>query len=385
MILRSVERDLQTHITGTDHKIFFLWGPRRSGKTTLLEKISVEHHTPIFNFDLLSDQEKFIARKEQLEALVQEHRLILIDEIQNYPQSTVALKILHDVFKVKVIATGSSELRQKAHTEFDTLADRFTERFCLPLSLEEIEKHQNPKAYEQSSFHLNTLAAMERYGNYPEIFTAQSEQIKIDLLQTLLDTYVLKDVINIYDLKNTKLAKDILTKIALQLGSEVSLRELASSLGSTVTTVANYIEIFVKNYILIQLPAFKTNARRAVSAHRKLYFFDLGLRNILIKDFRLSILRPDSGGVFESMVIAEIEKLRRNYQLHFSLYFYREYSGKEVDVVLEDYQKRYICIEIKRSKQSIKSVFPHPHTLIQINPNNMASALTSIQTIFGMK
>ena len=114
-----------------------------------------------------------------------------------------------------------------------------------------------------------------------------------------------------------KLAKDILTKIALQIGSEVSVRELANSLGENAVTVSNYIEIFVKNYILIQLPSFKTNIRKAVSENRKLYFYDLGIRNILVKDFRDLELRPDKGGVFENFIVSEIEKKRKNTQNYF--------------------------------------------------------------------
>ena len=149
------------------------------------------------------------------------------------------------------------------------------------------------------------------WGSYPEVYIkgTLSEKDKIDLLQGMLDTYVLKDVIDIYELKNQKLAKDILTKIALQLGSEVSIREIADSLGANPSTVSNYIEIFIKNYILIPLPSFKTNIRKAVSENRKLYFYDLGIRNILIKDFRDLELRQDKSGVFENFIILELEKI----------------------------------------------------------------------------
>ncbi len=181
-------------------------------------------------------------------------------------------------------------------------------------------------------------------------------------------------------MKNEKLAKDILTKIALQIGSEVSLRELANSLNANITTVSNYIEIFIKNYILIPLPSFKTNLRKAVSENRKLYFYDLGIRNILIKDFRELELRPDKGGVFENFIISEIEKKTKYSNIKQNLYFYRQYSGPEVDLVLEDYKKRYQCLEIKTNKKSgRKDVFPLPNKFKTINCTNYFSTISNLK------
>jgi len=130
---------------------------------------------------------------------------------------------------------------------------------------------------------------------------------------------------------NGRATKDILTKIALQIGSEVSVRELANSLGANAVTVSNYIEIFIKNYILVPLPSFKTNIRKAVS---------------------------------------EIEK---------TMYFYREYGGQEVDLVLEDYKKEYICIEMKVDERRIsKDIFPLVHSFTIINTQNYFKEITRL-------
>ncbi len=372
-----LKRAIETYIKGylrdeKNNNILFIWGPRRSGKTTLLEKIAGENKVPIFNFDVLTDQERFVPRREILQKLVSEHKLILIDEVQNYPESTVALKILHDEFKVKIIATGSSELRQKSK-DFDSLADRFVEQYCLPLSIYEIADNTKTLAYEKSEFIERLQSRLQMFGSYPEIYAnvSLSEEDKTKKLQKMLDTYVLKDVINIYDLKNEKLAKDILTQIALQLGSEVSVREIAANLGANKITVANYIEIFIKNYILIPLPSFKTNVRKAVSEHRKLYFYDLGIRNILVRDFRDLSLRPDKGGVFENFIVSEIEKYKKINGINQTLYFYREYGGQEIDLLLEDYKKKYKALEVKvNERESGKDIFPLPHLFTTLNPKN---------------
>ena len=378
MIARTLQSALDSYLAGEDHKIFFVWGTRRSGKTTLLTELSEKLGVRRFNFDFQSDREFFEPTREALTRIASEQQIILIDEVQNYPQSTVALKLLHDEFNVKVIATGSSELRQKAKEAFDTLAGRYTEHYCLPLSIEEIESDTHVPAYEHPSFQTQLAHDLQLYGAYPEVYAnkAQSDTEKVALLQTIVEAYVLKDVIDIYNLKNDKLAKDILTKVALQIGQEVSVAEIAKSLEANQATVASYIEIFIKNYILIPLPALKTNARRAVSENRKLFFYDLGIRNALVKDFRELDLRPDIGGVFENFIVIELEKRRKNLNAQLDMCFYREYSGKEVDIVLEDYQKKYQCLEVKSSsKNQAKDIFPLPHSFRVVNPTNYFEAI----------
>lgn len=383
MYKRSIEDKIEEYLKGKDYKTFYIWGPRRSGKTTLLKKIAQKIGVRIFNFDFSSDHSLFARDRDVLEKLTRENKVILIDEVQNYPQATVVLKLLYDEFKIKVIATGSSELKQKDE-DFDTQAGRFTEHYCLPLSLDEIKGNSNLKAYEEKSFEKKLVEVLQVFGSYPEVYTADSlsDQGKIELLENIMQTYVLKDVVDIYGLKNKKLAEDILTKIALQLGSEVSIREIAASLGSNGMTVASYIEIFIKNYILIPLPSFKTNVRRAVSENRKLYFYDLGIRNALVKDFRETKLRPDQGGLFENFIILEIEKQRRNTNAQQNLYFYREYGGKEVDLVIEDYYKKYQCIEMKVQGQGgNRDIFPLPHKFEIITMQNYFQGIASVLKI----
>ncbi len=380
MLKRYIEDTINKYLKDYDNKILFVWGPRRSGKTTIINKLAQELKVAKYNFDLQSDRDKFAPRKEILEAIVKENKVILIDEVQNYPEATVMLKILFDEFKVKIIATGSSELRQKSSKEFDTLAGRFNEIYCLPLSIFEILNNEKPKLSEMGEFKDKLAKKLQIYGAYPEVFSKEdsTEKERIDLLQHMLDSYVLKDVIDIYDLKNTKLAKDILTKIALQLGSEVSVREIANSLGAAPSTVSNYIEIFIKNYILISLPSFKTNIRKAVSENRKLYFYDLGIRNILIKDFRDLDIRQDKGGVFENFIVIEIEKSRKLQNAKINTYFYREYGGKEVDLIIEDYKKNYITVEIKSKSGNTKNIFPFPNISKKITSQNYLEKISEI-------
>jgi len=380
LLKRTIEDSINAYLKSDEVKILFVWGPRRSGKTTLIDKLAKELGVTKYNFDLLSDREKFAPRKEVLEKIAKDNKVVLIDEVQNYPEATVMLKLLHDEFRIKVIATGSSELRQKSSQEFDTMAGRFNEIYCLPLSISEIVDNEKPKASEEVELKKQLANKAQIWGMYPEVYLKGNiqEKDRIDLLQAMLDTYVLKDVIDIYELKNQKLAKDILTKIALQLGSEVSIREIADSLGANPSTVSNYIEIFIKNYILIPLPSFKTNIRKAVSENRKLYFYDLGIRNILIKDFRDLELRQDKGGVFENFIISELEKMRLLTNAKVNFYFYREYGGKEVDLIIEDYKKNYVVVEIKSKKGKAHEIFPLKNTSEVITTENYFEIVDSI-------
>lgn len=379
MFTRSIERNISDYLNGESHKILFIWGPRRAGKTTLISKVSQEQGIPLFNFDFISDREKFQPRREILELIAREHPLILIDEVQSYPESTLSLKLLHDEYKVKIIATGSSELRKKGQ-DFDSLAGRYEELYCLPFSIEEIENNALHRPYERTSFVDKLQSDLQLYGAYPEIYVSpETGEKKISLLENILESYVLKDIVSLYDLKNIKLAKDILTKIALQIGQEVSMREIASSLQANVATVSNYIEVFIKNYVLIPLPSFKTNLRRAVSENRKLYFYDIGIRNALVKDFRALDLRPDKGGVFENFIVSELEKKRKIAQIPMSVYFYREYNGREVDIVLENYKKEYQCLEIKYGTKNITPVFPLPHRTRLVDKNNFLDEIKTIE------
>lgn len=380
MFKRTIEDKIEEYLTGKDYKTFYIWGPRRSGKTTILRELSQKLGVKVFNFDFSSDHSLFTPRRDTLDKLTKDNKIILIDEVQNYPQATVALKLLYDEYKIKVVATGSSELRQKDE-EFDSQVGRFTEHYCLPLSIDEIKVNSNLPPYEESTLEKRLVEQLQVFGSYPEVYAADnlSDEDKAKLLENIVQTYVLKDIVDIYELKNKKLAEDILTKIALQLGSEVSIREIAASLGSNGVTVANYIEIFIKNYILLPLPSFKTNIRKVVSENRKLYFYDLGIRNALVKDFRETKFRPDQGGLFENFIILEIEKRRKNIGALRTLYFYREYGGKEIDLVIEDYYKKYHCVEIKvQGLGGNRDIFPLPNTYQAITTENYFEKIAKV-------
>ena len=118
-----------------------------------------------------------------------------------------------------------------------------------------------------------------------------------------------------------------------------------------------------------------------VSENRKLYFYDLGIRNALVKDFRETRLRPDQADSLKLYYI-EIEKQRRNTNAKQTLYFYREYGGREIDVIVEDYKKNYTALEIKITGEKAKDIFPLPHKFTAINTANYGEVITNAVTQF---
>ena len=265
MYKRAIETKIEEYLQGDEYKTFYIWGPRRSGKTTVLKELSKKLGVRVFNFDFTSDQRIFQPERDVLDKLTKANKVILIDEIQNYPQATVVLKLLYDEYKIKVIATGSSELRQKITSLIPKRVDILPSISVCLFLFREIRQNTTIPSYEEPNFEKGLLEKIQIFESYPEVYIGDTlaDIQKQDLLENILQTYVLKDIVDIYGLKNKKLAEDILTKLALQLGSEVSVRELATSLGSNGITVENYIEIFIKNYILIPLPSFRTNLRKS--------------------------------------------------------------------------------------------------------------------------
>jgi predicted AAA+ superfamily ATPase len=359
---RKIADQMRTYLVHPTQKIVFLWGPRQVGKSTILEDLQRRFHGPLFTFDDIEDQRLFVPESSKLKALLRfrtddpSSRYVFIDEIQKHPDATAALKLLVDTMDVTVVATGSSELRAKTRT-FDALTGRFTEFFLYPLTIDEyahfvfdgerLVREVDPAVSQHFAAYLEPYMI---YGGYPHIAVTED---KIGELRRMARTSIVKDVVDIYNLRNTSLVYDLLRLLALQIGNLMNITELANTLKTTKPTLLNYLDILVKNHIIRFVEPYKTNARRAVSERRKVYFVDLGIRNALVDDFRSMHLRPDAGAVFENAVV--MGALRRSIYAkdYASLYFYREHAGGEIDLVIRDSGGTLAGYEIKWGAGSI--------------------------------
>lgn len=357
---RKITEQLEKAIEKPVKKVIFLWGARQVGKSTILNHLYQKYGGSWFNFDDLEDQRLFVPELSKLEASIAfkknkpKSSYIFIDEIQKYPESTQSVKLLADSGNYTIIATGSSELKAKTNM-FDTLAGRYREFVLFPLTIDEIAAFHDKKVkfetapdFAQSRFFNRYLEEMLIFGSYPGVILAKD---KIDELKIIVQNSVIKDIVNIYDLKNNDLVYNLLRLLAMQIGNLVNISELSSALGAAKSTISNYLSILTKNRIIFFLEPFRTNKRRAYLERKKVFFVDLGVRNSLVEDFRPIHFRQDFGAVFENLIIAGI--LRQNfYQKNNNKLFYlREIGGgqKEIDLIKETPEGKKDGFEIKYS------------------------------------
>jgi hypothetical protein len=163
----------------------------------------------------------------------------------------------------------------------------------------------------------------------------------------------LKDILAYSGIRLSDKILSLLRLIAYQTGSEVSYTELGNQLGMNKATVENYLDLLSKVFIIYKLPAYSTNARKEITKSAKWYFFDNGIRNAVINDFRPLGLRNDTGVLWESYILSErIKKLRYSGSLAY-FYFWRNYQQQEIDwIEFENGELR--AFEIKYS--SVKKV-----------------------------
>lgn len=316
----------------TSNKGIVIYGARQVGKTTLvkdiIEKLGLKTLT------INGDQSNFIdilsSRDiNKIKSLLHGFELLFVDEAQRIPEIGIALKIIIDeIPSVKVLATGSSSL-DLASKISEPLTGRIWTYRLYPISFFELSKSHNRA--ELDSFLEERLI----YGGYPELFSIQGNNQRNEYLQTLSDAYLYKDLIEFGDIKNSSKIKDLLKLLAFQIGSQVSLTELGSSLGMSKDTVSRYIDLLEKSNIIFRLKGFSRNLRKEVTKMDKIYFFDLGIRNVLIDNLKPIKDRNDLGQLWENFLIIERMKMLSYTMKQSSIYFWRTYTGAELDYVEE--------------------------------------------------
>ncbi len=343
---RKITAQLEGVIEKPIKKIIFLWGARQTGKSTILDYLHRKYGGSYFDFDDLEDRRLFVPELSKLESNIRlksdkaESPYIFIDEVQKYPDSTQSIKLLSDKTKYLIFATGSSEMRAKTN-QFDTLAGRYKEFILFPLTIDEVAGFYAKKV----SLDLY-LEEMMVYGSYPGVVLAKN---KIEELKNITQNSVIKDIVNIYDLKNADLVYDLLRLLAMQIGNLISITELASSLGTTKITLDNYLSILSKNRIIHLLEPFRSNKRHSYLSKKKVFFTDLGVRNALIGDFRPINVRQDLGAIFENLIVMGALRQTFYQRNNNKLLYYREIAGaqKEIDLIIESPEGKKTGHEIK--------------------------------------
>ena len=345
-LLPRFYQDLETWLK--PGKVLLIYGPRQVGKTTLVKQYLKT--TPWrYRFDSgddLSIQEIFSSRRlKVLRQYVGSHQLIVIDEAQKIPFVGESLKILVDQMpQLRIIATGSSSF-ELAGQVGEPLTGRKQTLILYPLALLELKEiFPSPWDLEQQ------LDQLLIFGSYPEVVRTQDPQKKRLILQELVNSYLLKDILTLEKIKASQKLVRLLQLLAFQIGSTVSLTELGQQLELDRKTVARYLDLLEKSFIIFSLWGYHRNLRKAISKKNKYYFFDLGVRNALINNFNPLELRPDLGQLWENFVIIERRKKQAYWQIYSNNYFWRTWDGQEVDWV-EERDGQLFGFEIKWSEK----------------------------------
>lgn len=302
------------------------------GKTTLVQELIAELglKTLVVNGDQTKYVDILSSRDlTQIKELVAGYELLLVDEAQRIPEIGLNLKIIRDELPdLKLIVTGSSSL-DLASSISEPLTGRIWTYKLYPISIGELGNTRN-------DFELrDQLGERLVYGSYPEIIGIPGAEQKRDYLQVLSDAYLYKDMLELSGLRNTNKIRDLLKLLAFQIGNEVSLTELGTQLEMSKDTVAKYIDYLEKSFIVFRLSGLSRNLRKEVGKKDKIYFYDLGVRNILIDNLKSLKDRSDVGALWENFLI--VERMKRNSygMVGGSAYFWRTYTGAELDYVEE--------------------------------------------------
>ena len=328
MIERTQESAIKSLIGS--NKAIILMGARQVGKSTLLHSLLDGDESVLWlngDDDDVRDMFRIIS-STRLKAIVGNRKTVVIDEAQRIEDIGLRLKLITDQLPgVQVIATGSSsfELSSKVN---EPLTGRKRELKLFPLSFRELVSHTS--FLEEHRMIPHRLI----YGYYPEVVCSPSNEKVV--LKELTDSYLYRDLLSFDTLRKPDVIVRLLKALSLQIGSQVSYNELASLLGLTSKTVEKYLDILEKSYIIFRLCSFSRNMRNELKLSRKIYFWDLGIRNAVIGNMAQLENRNDTGALWENFLIAERMK-NNSYSNSFAQsYFWRTKDQSEIDYLEEE-------------------------------------------------
>lgn len=346
---RFIEEKIETLLHS--NKVLLVLGTRRVGKTFLINRIREKYQGKVLllNAEDFEVQEVFKKRSiANYQRLIGDATLLILDEAQAIENSGAALKLMIDSQPhLTILATGSSSL-DLVNSTGEPLTGRQVPFQLFPIAQMEIKEDW-----------ITTKSNLDErliFGSYPEVFHLPTAEKKADYLTDLTRSYLLKDILAYAGIKYSNKLQDLLRMIAYQVGAEVSYHELSKKLGINKITIENYLDLLQKVFILYKLPSYSNHPRKEITKGAKWYFYDNGIRNAVIQDFRLPSLRNDMGMLWENYIITE--RIKRNtYKGEAKqLYFWRTYTQQEIDLI-EWYNGKLTAIEIKKGTNN-RTKFP---------------------------
>ena len=309
-----------------------IYGPRQVGKTTLINAFLQTYTGSFYSSSGEDARLRDVLMSNDFSRIIPyfaDYELVVIDEAQKIENIGQGLKIIVDQIPgIKVIATGSSSF-DLANKVGEPLVGRQKVKTLYPVSVMELAEN-NGRAYVWDN--LDNLLV---YGAYPEVLTAVSLSSKREYLTLLRDSYLYKDILELENIRASRKLLHLLRLIAYQIGSEVSLQELGKSLEMSKNTVARYLDLLEKAFVLINVGGFSRNLRKEIKKTSRYYFYDLGVRNAVINNFNHPTERNDTGQLWENFLFIERMKKRAYQQIFANYYFWRTWDQKEIDLVEE--------------------------------------------------
>jgi len=360
-----IERQIQPQIEAAlfKNKTLVLFGPRQVGKTTLAKAILATHpkSSAYVSCDLPEVQRLLREPKlEDLRRFVADRRLIVLDEAQRVEGIGLALKILHEHFpKTQLLVTGSSSFELGKSVK-EPLTGRKREFLLYPVALAELAAQHDFTALRE------LLPRLLRFGSYPEAITSADPA---EIVRAIADDYLFRDILELENFKSVALLRALLEAVALQLGNEVSTNELSRLVGISRETVERYLDLLERSFIVFRLRALSRNSRKEIAKGRKVYFYDLGIRNAVIKNFNDLPLRADVGALWENFCVNERMKHNHYTGRMINPWFWRTYDQKELDFV-EEGGGRFTGFEFKWGGGSARGakafLASYPHSTVEV-------------------
>lgn len=345
-IPRTVETPIKEWLFKS--KIIIIYGARQTGKSTLVKKIleSYRGESKLLNADEAATKRLFEHAQDSsvLARIIGGQKITVIDEAQKIENIGLKLKILVDNYPDKqIIATGSSSF-DLANKIAEPLTGRSVQFWLNPLSLRELAG-----VFDKTEIDAQ-LENLLVYGTYPAVISASSLEEKTVILKQLVSDYLYKDILSFDRVRKSEVIKRFTEAVSLQTGSEISYNELAGLLSIGKQTAMSYLDILEQGFVLFRLTSYSRNLRQEINRSRKIYFYDTGVRNVLINNLNPLSLRNDTGSLWENFVVSEYKKDQYWMTTTNPLYFWRTYQQQEIDLVT-DQGGKLSAVEIKWKKK----------------------------------
>jgi predicted AAA+ superfamily ATPase len=368
MIQRILQKNIQKDLF--KGKAILLFGPRQSGKSTLIQAILKDRDALYLNGDDADVREILTnTTTAKLQGIAGNKKIVFIDEAQRIQNIGLTIKLFTDQLKdIQVIATSSSAFELSSQVN-EPLTGRKYEHMLYPLSFAEMVADHGLIQEKRLLDHRLI------YGYYPEIVTKSGEERR--LLKLLASSYLYKDLLTLEQIKKPLILEKLLKALALQVGSEIKYQELAETIGSDGKTVDKYIDLLEKAYVVFRLPALNRNVRNEIKKGKKVYFYDCGIRNAIINNFKEVNSRTDVGALWGNFAMSERIKFLRYNNIDAKQYFWRTTQQQEIDLI-EEYDEQWAAFEFKRNSKT-KVRFPQTFTDNYLNSKMLVVSPATIE------